>query len=116
MKVRLSITVRQHQNLLNLIETIPEDAWRPIPYWIEGGADVAETEYTPFKSQPDAAPVRLIVRRVRPTPSSQLALFANYSCHALITDREGDSWNWTPTTAATPRSRTPSGTSSTAWA
>ena len=89
-KVRFSITVRQHQNLRNLIEAIPEDAWRPIPYWMEGGADVAETEYTPFKSQPDAAPVRLIVRRVRPTPGSQLALFANYSYHALITDREGD--------------------------
>ncbi len=90
MKVRFSITVRQHQNLRNLIEAIPEDAWRPIPYWIEGWADVAETEYTPLKSQPDAAPVRLIVRRVRPTPGSQLALFANYSYHALITDREGD--------------------------
>ena len=90
MKVRFSITVRQHQNLRNLIEAIPENAWKPIPYWIEGRADVAETEYTPFKSQPDAAPVRLIVRRVRPTPGSQLALFANYSYHALIIDREGD--------------------------
>ena len=28
---------------------------------MEGAADVAEAEYTPFKSQPDAAPVRLIV-------------------------------------------------------
>ena len=35
-------------------------------------------------------PVRLIVRRVRPTPGSQLALFATYSYHAFITDREGD--------------------------
>ena len=35
-------------------------------------------------------PVRLIVRRVKPTPGSQLALFANYSYHACITDREGD--------------------------
>ena len=41
---------------------------------MEGGADVAETTYTPFDSQPDAAPVRLIVRRVKPTPGSQLAL------------------------------------------
>ena len=30
-------------------------------------------------------PVRLIVRRVKPTPGSQLALIANYSCHAFIT-------------------------------
>ena len=50
---------------------------------------MAEAEYTPFKSEPDAAPVRLIVRRVRPTPGSQLALFANYSYHACITNREG---------------------------
>ena len=35
-------------------------------------------------------PVRLIVRRVKPTPGSQLALFTNYSYHAFITDREGD--------------------------
>ena len=35
--------------------------------------------YTPFQSEPDAAPVRLIVRRVQPTPGSQLALFATYS-------------------------------------
>ena len=57
---------------------------------MEGAADVAETEYTPFGSEPDAAPVRLIVRRVKPTPGSQLALFTNYSYHAFITDREGD--------------------------
>ena len=90
MDVRYSITVRQHQSLRHLIEAIPEVDWRPIPYWMEGAADVAETSYTPFKSEPDAAPVRLIVRRVKPTPGSQLALFANYSYHACITDREGD--------------------------
>ena len=90
MKVRFSITVRPHQNLRDLIEAIPEDGWRPIPYWMEGAADVAEAEYTPFRSQPGAAPVRLIVRRVRPSPGSQLALFANYSYHGFITDRYGE--------------------------
>ena len=89
-KVRFSITVRQHQSLRNLIEAIPEEDWTPIPYWMEGAADVSETVYTPFRSKPDAAPVRLIVRRVRPTPGSQLALFANYSYHAFITDRDGE--------------------------
>ena len=89
MKVRFSITVRQSQSLRNLIEAIPESDWTPIPYWMEGAADVAETTYTPFQSEPDAAPVRLIVRRVKPTPGSQLALFASYSYHAFITDREG---------------------------
>ena len=90
MKVRFSITIRQRQSLRNLIEAIPETAWTPIPYWMEGAADVAEAEYTPFRSQPDAAPVRLIVRRVKPTPGSQLALFASYGYHAFITDRDGD--------------------------
>ena len=51
---------------------------------------MAETTYTPFQAEADAAPVRLIVRRVKPTPGSQLALFATYSYHGFITDREGD--------------------------
>ena len=88
--VRYSITVRQHAGLRNLVVAIPEADWTPIPYWMEGAADVAETSYTPFDSEPDAAPVRLIVRLVKPTPGSQLALFANYSYHAFITDRTGD--------------------------
>ena len=82
--------MRQHQSLRNLIEAIPEGEWTPIPYWMERAADVAETQYTPFASEPDAVPVRLIVRRVKPTPGSQLALFATYSYHAFITDRDGD--------------------------
>ena len=88
--VRFSITVRRHRGLRNLIEDIPESDWTPIPYWMDGAADVAETSYTPFGSEPDAAPVRLIVRRVRPTPGSQLSLFVNYGYHAFITDRHGD--------------------------
>ena len=88
--VRFSITIRQHARLRNLIEAIPEADWTPVPYWMDGAADVAETIYTPFQSEPDAAPVRLIVRRVKPTPGSQLALFATYSYHAFITDRDGD--------------------------
>ncbi len=88
--VRFSITIRQHKSLHNLIEAIPEDAWTPVPYWMDGAADVAEITYTPFQSEPDAAPVRLIVRRVKPTPGSQLALFATYSYHGFITDRDGE--------------------------
>ena len=45
---------------------------------------------TPFQAEADAAPVRLIVRRVKPTPGSQLALFATYSYHGFITDRDGE--------------------------
>ena len=90
MDVRFSITIRQHARLRNLIEAIPETDWTPVPYWMDGAADVAETTYIPFQSEPDAAPVRLIVRRVKPTPGSQLALFASYSYHGFITDRDGE--------------------------
>jgi hypothetical protein len=90
MGVRFSITIRQHKSVQRLIEAIPEAAWTPIPYWLDGGADVAETTYTPFKDEPDPRPIRLIVRRVKPTPGSQLALFALYAYHAFITDRDGD--------------------------
>ena len=89
MDVRFSITIRQQRSVRRLIEAIPETAWTPIPYWLDGGADVAETTYVPFKGERDATPVRLIVRRVRPTPGSQLALFALYDFHAFITDRDG---------------------------
>ena len=57
---------------------------------MEGAADVAETTYTPFPHEPDAMPVRLIIRRVKPTSGSQLILFATYIYHAFIADRDGD--------------------------
>ena len=87
--VRFSITIRQHKSLRNLSEAIPETDWTPIPYWMDAAA-VAETTYTPFQTEPVAAPVRLIVRRVQPTPGSQLALFPSYSYHGCITDRDGE--------------------------
>ena len=45
MDVRFSITIRQHQSLRHLMEAIPDEDWRPIPYWMEGAAAVAETTY-----------------------------------------------------------------------
>ena len=90
MDVRFSITIRQHKSLRNLIEAIPNADWTPVPYWMDGAADVAQTTYTPFQAEADAAPVRLIVRRVKPAPGSQLALFATYSYHGFITDRNGE--------------------------
>ena len=86
MDLRFSITV----HLRRLIEAIPEADWRPIPYWMEGAADVAEAEYAPFRSEPGAEPVRLIVRRETPTPGFRLALFASYSYHAFSTGRDGE--------------------------
>jgi hypothetical protein len=66
---------------------IPDHAWTPIPYWLDDGADVAETGYHPFGRK--GRTMRLIVRRVRPTPGSQLALFCDYDYHPFITDRDG---------------------------
>ena len=59
MDVRFSITIRQRASLRDLIEAIPEEDWTPIPYWMDGAADVAETTYTPFQTKPDAPPARL---------------------------------------------------------
>jgi hypothetical protein len=94
LRVRFSVTVRQDRKIRAAIEAIPEDAWRPIPYWLStpevSGADVAETTYTCFAGTKDAIVVRLIVRRVRPTPGSQLALFTEWDYHGFVTDRSGD--------------------------
>jgi Transposase DDE domain group 1 len=87
-KVRFSITVRLNTALHKAIARIPEQDWKPIPYWIDGGAQVAETTYRPFgKNQPT---VRLIVRRTKPTPGTQLALLTIWDHHAFITNRHGD--------------------------
>ena len=51
MDVRFSIAIRQRARLRNLIEAIPEEDWTPIPYWMDGAADVAETTYTPFQAE-----------------------------------------------------------------
>ena len=92
---RFSITVRLTRNLWKVIGEIPEPAWTPIPYWLEGAAEVAEVDYVPFAARrrpgmPATKPVRLIVRRVQPTPGSQLHLQGVlYTYHAFITDRDG---------------------------
>jgi Transposase DDE domain group 1 len=93
-EVRFSITARQDRKVRTAIEAIPDQAWQPIPYWLStpevSGADVAETRYTAFAGTKDATTVRLVVRRVRPTPGSQLALFTSWDYHAMVTDRPGD--------------------------
>lgn len=92
--VRFSITARQDKKIRAAIEAIDESAWTPIPYWLSSpevsGADVAQTSYTAFAGTKHAMSVRLIVRRVRPTPGSQLALFTTWDYHAFVTDRTGD--------------------------
>jgi Transposase DDE domain group 1 len=92
--VRFSVTARQDKKIRAAIDAIPEAAWTPIPYWLStpevSGADVAETRYTAFAGTKHALDVRLIARRVQPTPGSQLALFTTFDYHAFLTDRPGD--------------------------
>ena len=78
MKVRFSITVRQHAQLRKLIEAMT-DAWRPIPYWMDGWPRL-NTHLS----------VASPMHRPEGEARSQLALFASYSYHAFITDRDGD--------------------------
>ena len=63
MKVRFSITIRQHQGLRNLIEAIPETDWTPIPVTVQTCGDLRAirplTEGQPsteFALQADSSP------------------------------------------------------------
>ena len=93
--VRFSITVRLNRKLWQAIGEIPDAAWTAIPYWLEGAAEVAEVPYLAFtrqrRGQLVGQPVRLIVRRVQPSPGSQLQLQGVlFTYHAFITDRDGN--------------------------
>ena len=55
--------------------------------------------YTPFQHKEDATPVRLIVRRVKPAPGSQLALSIATTPSSAIAP--GSCWSSRPTTAVT---------------
>jgi hypothetical protein len=52
---RFSISIRLQKSHHELIAEIPEQQWQPIPYWLEGAADVAEIPYAP--SAASAPPV-----------------------------------------------------------
>jgi hypothetical protein len=84
-----SVTAKMSPALHQVIGAIPEEDWVPIPYFIEGAA-VAETTYKAFATHKGAKARRLIVRRVPPTPGSQLALYTEYSYHPFITNRDGE--------------------------
>ena len=70
-----------------------DDRWCPRcdgqAHWLDGGADVAETTYTAFAGTRHETTARLIIRRVRPTPGSQLAMDVVFSYHAILSDRDG---------------------------
>ena len=108
--VRFSITVRQHPQLRNLIEAIPKTEWTPIPYWMEGAADVAETEYTPFQNKPDAVRCGSSYAGSSPRPAPNLPCLPTTAITPSSPTVRATRWIWRPTIAATPRSRTPSAT------
>ncbi|MDP8977814.1 MAG: IS1380 family transposase, partial [Actinomycetota bacterium] len=88
--VAFSVTARKNASIRKAIDAIPDAAWTPIAYWIDGGADVAETDYTAFAGTRHEVTCRLLVRRVRPTPGSQLAMDVVFDYHAILTNRDGD--------------------------
>ena len=75
--VAFSVTAPQDKKIRAAIGAIDATGWAPIPCWLSSpevtGADVAETSCPAFSGK-DAITVRLVVRRVRPTPGSQLAV------------------------------------------
>lgn len=78
--VRFSLTARRDKRFRARHRSHPGGGLAAVPYWLStpevSGADVAETAYTWFAGDKrHARSVRLVVRRVRPTPGSQLALF-----------------------------------------
>ena len=87
--VAYSVTVKLSKSLHGLISKIPEADWTPIPYFVDDGADVATCDYRAFSGKKTIT-TRLVVRRTKPTPGSQLALLVDYSYHAFITNRTGD--------------------------
>jgi len=87
--VAFSVTGDKNCPIRRAFGQIDDDAWVPIAYWLDGGADVAETTCTAFKGTTDQVGLRLLVRRVRPTPGSQLALAVVFDYHAILTDRDG---------------------------
>lgn len=88
--VRFSVTVKLSKSLHGVISKIPEADWVAIPYFLDDGADVAECSYRAFGKGKKGVTCRLIVRRTRPTPGSQLALLVDYAYHAFITDETAD--------------------------
>ncbi len=98
--VTVSVTARLDKAVKRAIAAIPDKAWAPIPYWSSSGTfgedeqgqsisgvDVAGVPYAALGKK--GIRLGLLVRRVRPTPGSRLALFTEFSHHALVTDPEG---------------------------
>ena len=105
MDVRFSITIRQHKSL-RFIEAIPEGGLDSHSLLDGRRRRCCRDDLHPV---PDQAGRRAGAAQVKPTPGSQLALFARYSYHGFITDRDGETLE-----LEADHSTTPYATSSTA--
>lgn len=108
--VAWSITVKLYKNVHAAMSTIPEGAWKPIPYWLDEGAEVAAIDWTTFKSRTQKGiACRLVVRRVRPTPGPS---WRSWSTGPTTRSSPTATATRSPSTLgiATPQSRTPSKT------
>ena len=124
MDVRYSITVRQHARLRNIIEAIPETTdgrrfprldWTPIgptgwtapPTWRRPSTSPSRMSPTPRRCGSSSG-------GCSPRPAPSWPSSPPTAITAASPTERGTPWNWRPTIGATPRSRTPSETSSTA--
>ena len=114
MDVRFSITIRQHKSLHNLIEAIPEDAWTPIPYWMDGAAAVPRPPTPPSRVSPTPHRCGSSSGGCSPRPAPNWLSSPPTAITASSPTGTEKPWNWRLTIAATPRSRTRYATSSTA--
>lgn len=91
---QFTIGARIQSGMRSLISSLPEDAWQPIDYPFGEGAAVAELGWTAFDrlhgQEGHGIELRLIVRRVPPSPSLQQPLFPTFSYHPFITNMHGD--------------------------
>jgi len=78
--VRFSITVPKNLAVVRITGEIHDATWTPISYPDGGIAEVSETRY---KDE------RLIVRRTRHTPGSQISMWPDWEYHSFITNRHG---------------------------
>ena len=88
---QLITAVRQVLPVATLIETIPEDAWRPIPYWMDGPPTWPRQEWaTPFRREPDAAPAAFVRRAEARARFPGWPYRQHYRMTPSSTGRDGD--------------------------
>ena len=108
--VRFSITVRQHPQLRNIIEAIPETEWTPIPYWMEGAATWPRPRMSPSRASPTRPRCGSSSAGSGPRPAPNLPCLPTTAITPSSPTGTEIPCTSRPTIAATPRSRMPSAT------